>query len=124
MAKRFTDSEKWKKRFIRSLEAPYKLLWVYILDECNHAGIWDVDFDVAKIKLGLPDIKEETAVKMFNNKIQVFDNGDKWFIPSFIDWQYGGIEQLSEINRAHKSVIDNLKKHGLWQDLAFPTQSF
>jgi len=52
MAKRFTDTDKWKKPFIRCMKAPYKLLWIYILDECDHAGIWHVDFDVAEIKIG------------------------------------------------------------------------
>jgi len=50
MAKRFTDTDKWKKTFIRTMKAPYKLLWLYILDECDHAGIWQVDFDVDEIK--------------------------------------------------------------------------
>ena len=52
MAKRFTDNEKWKKRFFKNLEPKYKLLWIYILDDCNHAGIWDVDMDVAALRIG------------------------------------------------------------------------
>ena len=47
MAKRFTDTDKWKKGFIRNLPAKYKLLWLYILDDCNHAGVWETDFEVA-----------------------------------------------------------------------------
>ena len=39
MAKRFTDTDKWKKGFIRNLPTKYKLLWLYILDDCNHAGV-------------------------------------------------------------------------------------
>ena len=35
MAKRFTDTDKWKKGFIKRLPAKYKLLWLYILDDCN-----------------------------------------------------------------------------------------
>ena len=52
MAKRFTDTDKWKKGFIRNLPSKYKLLWLYILDDCNHAGIWDTDFEVASIRIG------------------------------------------------------------------------
>jgi hypothetical protein len=47
MAKRFTDSEKWKKPFIKKLPMQYKLLWFYLLDDCNHAGVWQVDLEIA-----------------------------------------------------------------------------
>jgi len=109
MAKRFTDTEKWKKPFVRGLDAPYKLLWLYILDDCDHAGIWQVDEEIANIKIGQKiDLKK--AITLFGEKIHVFDKGQKWFIPDFIEFQYGG---LSEENRAHNSAIQILKKYNL-----------
>jgi len=109
MAKRFTDTDKWKKKFIRGLNSPYKLLWFYILDDCDHAGIWHVDIDVAKIKIGAV-IDEKIAVQKFAGKILPFDNNEKWFIPDFIHFQYG---ELRENNRAHLSVINLLNKYEL-----------
>lgn len=109
MPKRFTDTQKWNKPFIRSLKAPYKLLWFYILDECDHAGIWQVDFQVAQIKIG-EKINKKDAIQIFNNKIIILDNGEKWFIPSFIEFQYG---ELQENNRAHRNVIYLLTKYEL-----------
>jgi hypothetical protein len=109
MAKRFTDTEKWKKPFIRGMKAPYKLLWLYILDECDHAGVWQVDFDVAQIKIG-EKLNKETALRCLKEKVTVFDNGEKWFIPEFIEFQYG---VLNPDNRAHNSVIHILQKHNL-----------
>jgi len=107
MAKRFTDTDLFKKKFIRGLQGAYKLLWIYIYHDCNHAGIWETDFEVASIKIGL-DITEEGAIKEFNNKIILIDNGEKWFIPSFIEFQYG---KLNPDNRAHNSVIQILSKY-------------
>lgn len=107
MAKRFTDTDKWKKKFIRDLNAPYKVLWLYILDECDHAGIWHVEVDVAKIRTGCV-FDESIAVDKFGGNIQVIDNGRKWFIPDFIDFQYG---QLNPSNKVHKSVLDILNKY-------------
>lgn len=107
MSKRFTDTSKWNKPFIRGLQAPYKLLWLYILDECDHAGIWQVDFEVAKIKTG-EDINIETAKESFKNKIKIFDNEEKWFIQDFIEFQYG---TLNPGNRAHNSVLNILSKY-------------
>lgn len=115
MAKRFTDTDKWKKPFIRSLDAPYKLLWFYILDDCDHAGIWQVDFEVASIRTG-QKLDEKTALKIFSERIEIFDGGAKWFIKDFVFFQYG---ELNSKNRLHQSVINILTKHkvGAYKDL-------
>ena len=109
MAKRMTDTDKWKKRFVRELNPQHKLLWFYILDDCNHAGIWEVDIDVASIRVGF-DLSQDDLPSLFGTKVISFDNGDKWFIPDFIDYQYGELNQNSNV---HKSVINLLKKYNL-----------
>ena len=117
MAKRFTDTNKYKKPFIRGLQGAYKLLWDYLYHDCDHAGIWIVDFEVAQLYLGkdMP-VNHEDALRYFNNdekRIIEVDNGKKWFIPSFIEFQYG---ELNEQNRAHNSVIQILKKNNLYKN--------
>ena len=107
MAKRFTDTNKWKKGFIRDLDSAYKLLWLYILDDCDHAGVWIVDWAVARIKIG-EEVEEGKALELFGDKVRVIDGGERWFIQDFIDFQYG---KLNPDNRAHKSVIDTLEKY-------------
>ena len=64
MAKRFTDTEKWKKQFVKSLDPVYKLFWFYILDECDHAGIWHVEIEIAEIRIGAK-IDVKTAKEKF-----------------------------------------------------------
>jgi hypothetical protein len=112
MAKRFTCTEKWNKKFLRGLQAPYKLLWFYILDECSVAGIWEVDFEVAQIKIG-EKLNEQKAIEAFSERIVLISNGDKWFIPPFIEFQYG---KLQDTNRAHTKAIETLKKFCLLND--------
>lgn len=108
MAKRYSDTNKWKKPFIRSLQGAYKLLWFYILDDCDHAGIWQVDQDVAELRVGM-QIDWEKVPEIFKNKI-VFIDESKWFVPDFIEFQYG---PLNPQNRVHFSVISLLEKYGL-----------
>tara|TARA_R100000541_G_scaffold9480_1_gene17170 strand:- start:2525 stop:3190 length:666 start_codon:yes stop_codon:yes gene_type:complete len=110
MAKRFTDTDKWKKGFIRNLPAKYKLLWLYILDDCNHAGVWETDFEVASIRIG-SKISEKDAAKVFASHIKIFDKGNKWFVPKFIDFQYG---TLNENSRPHQAVIKLLDKYDVY----------
>jgi len=110
MAKRFTDTDKWKKGFIRSLSPKFKLLWLYILDDCNHAGIWETDFEVASIRIG-SKVTEKEASQVFASQIKIFDNGDKWFIAKFIDFQYG---TLNENSRPHAAVIKLLDRYDVY----------
>lgn len=120
MAKRFTDTEKWKKPFIRTLKAPYKLLWLYICDDCDHSGIWQVDIEVAQIRIG-EKIEEQKALIYFAGKVIPIDNGSKWFIPSFIEFQYPS--GLSENNKAHTGIIKNLEKYKSQIDNFKPLES-
>ena len=108
MAKRMTDTDKWKKRFIRELKPKHKLLWLYILDDCNHAGIWEIDLDVASIRVG--EAVGYKDLDVFGNKIIMFDNNEKCFIPDFIDFQYG---ELNPNSNVHKSVISLLSRYNL-----------
>jgi len=113
MSKRFTATDKWRDRWFRTLPPEYKLFWIYILDECNHAGIWEVDIELANFIMGL-DIDQETAINHFKDRIQIFKKGQKWFIPKFITFQYG---VLNPENRAHLSAIGLLKGEGLYKGL-------
>lgn len=119
MAKRFTDTNKYKKPFVRSLPAAYKLLWDFLYHDCDHAGIWIVDFEIAQTYLG-NDVKveKEMALELFNSdepRIIEIEGGKKWFIPSFIEFQYG--RQLVTKNRMHVPIINILRKYNLLQYL-------
>ena len=104
-----TDTDKWKKRFVRELKPQHKLLWFYILDDCNHAGIWEVDLEVASIRVGF-ELSHDNLPSSFGDKVISFDDGDKWFIPDFIEYQYG---ELNPNSNVHKSVLNILNKYNL-----------
>ncbi len=110
MPKRFTDTEKYKKPFIRGLKGAYKLLWDYLYTTCDNAGIWIVDFEVAQIYLGSDmSVNRVDALRFFNAeevRVVEFDGGKKWFLPSFITFQHG---ELSNSNPAHKKIIPVLR---------------
>lgn len=114
MPKRLTDTEKWKKPFIRSLPPEYKIFWLYIVDDCDHAGIWHIDMEVAEIRLG-SKLSLDKARGLFNGKVVEFDSGTKWFIPDFITFQYG---VLTEKNKMYNSVISQLEKYDLMGHLS------
>lgn len=102
---------------MRGLPGPYKLFWDFLYHDCDHAGVWIVDFDIAQTYVGSDmQISKAEALTLFNSdevRIVEVNGGKKWFIPGFIEFQYG---QLSEKNRAHTSAIQTLKKYGLLND--------
>ena len=112
MAKRFIDTGVFRKKWIRQLDPNMKLFWIYLLTDCDHAGIWDVDVERASFQLKV-ELDESTILNTFNRKIVPFKPG-KWFVPKFIDYQYG---ELNETNRAHNSVIKILTKYKLYKGL-------
>lgn len=108
MAKRFTDTGKWSRPWWRQLSAEAKITWQYLVDNCDHSGIWVTDYELATFQIGA-DITEEKFLNWFGDKVQKIDD-DKIYVPSFIEFQYG---ELRDNNTVHISVIKSLQKHGI-----------
>jgi hypothetical protein len=86
MAKRFTDSTKWNDDWFFNLNNEEKLAWIYILDTCDHAGIWKKNIRLLNFHTGSGFV-EDTLKQVFSGKF--IEIKDKWFIPKFIKFQYG-----------------------------------
>jgi hypothetical protein len=97
------------------LPPQYKLLWLYLIDECDNAGIWDCNFALAKFTLGM-DVDPDEALRLFDGRVVAIDNGEKWWIRSFIEYQYG---KLNPKNLAHSSAIKRLELFGLMDSVQF-----
>ena len=115
MAKRFTDSEKWDDPWFSELPNKFKLLWILILDKCDHAGFYKVNLKMAEFCTG--EKYELQEVKgILDGRIREI-SPEKWFIPKFIDFQYG---ELNDESRVHKSVYSILKKEGVFKGCSHP----
>jgi hypothetical protein len=86
MAKRFTDSSKWNDNWFSNLTNEQKLTWIYILDTCDHSGIWEKNLKVLNFHIGSTFVEGELQ-EIFSGKF--IEINDKWFIPKFIKFQYG-----------------------------------
>ena len=114
MAKRFTETEKWSDPWFSDLESKYKLLWLYILDKCDNAGILQVNYRDINHFIGI--MFEPTEIqRTLKGRIVPFNDGNLWFIPKFITFQYGDV--LSDKNMAVKNVIAKLSKYNLFEFL-------
>jgi hypothetical protein len=114
MSKRFTDKEKWRKPWFRKLNGQAKMVWIYLTDNCDHAGFWPAAFDLMELDLGFK-VSADDMVCWFGDKVELFD--DKYLIRSFIDFQYG---TLNPENRVHRSVLSLLEKAAAKKGLIRP----
>lgn len=112
MSKRFTDNQKYRRHFYRSLPPDVKLFYDFIIHECDHAGIWIVDFELASFLIG-KKYKREEVLPYLQSKVYEFDGGKKWFIPAFIKWQYNNNLLLTSKVAASAKAI--LEEHGLYE---------
>jgi hypothetical protein len=105
--KRFTETQKWEDPWFRRLTPEMKLLWQWVLDRCDNAGVIDPDIELASFQIGYQYPMD--TLSAFGERIEKLPCG-KWFIPKFISFQYG---QLSKDCKAHKPIYMSLQKHSL-----------
>jgi hypothetical protein len=109
MAKRFTDNEKWQDDWFFNLDQCGKLSWIYILDHCDHAGLWKKNIKLLNFNTGC-DFVEEELKQLFYKRIVEIE--DRWFIPKFITFQYG-TNFASSKQKPVQSAIELLRRFNL-----------
>jgi hypothetical protein len=106
MAKRYTDSEKWKRSGFQNLSNKMKLVWVFLLDNCDHAGIWEENYRLLSYHIGEQVTKDE-ILTCWGHKIDQLPN-NKLLLKSFIPFQYG-VKNYDELNPNVPAVFSVLK---------------
>jgi hypothetical protein len=113
MAKRFTDTEKWEDEWFTDLSNDFKVIWFYLLDTCDNAGIWKKN--IKKLNyLCNTNISTDDLLKVFGKRITILAD-EKWFINKFCVVQYGH-DFLQSKNKAVLSAIKKLLIEGVQID--------
>lgn len=111
MPKRLTDTDKWKKDWFINLTSSQKLLWFYVLDSCDHAGICDYNEQLFSFHL-----KEKWNRDKINNAIQgqiTWISSNKFVVLDFVKFQYGTNSSMI------KTVRDKFTQSGIDFDSFF-----
>jgi len=107
MAKRLTDTEKWNDDWYISLSNDYRIIWQWLLDNCNHAGICKRSIRLLNLMCNT-SVSEEDLLLFTEGRIILKDNN--WFIPKFLKFQY---TSLNSNRPVIISVVKELEKHNL-----------
>ena len=105
--KRFTETGKWNDQWFRKLKPEMKLLWGWLLDNCDAAGVIEPDIELASFQIGYA--MGIDRLSELGDRITEIGAG-KYVIPKFVRFQYG---TLSKDCRAHGPVYASIEKNGL-----------
>lgn len=127
MAKRMTDTGIWKsQRWFRKLTPLDKLVFFYIKDQSDHAGIWHIDcsdlledlgmeeFDIKKFITNVnTEYDKMSGSKTKKDRLVVVKQNFLW-ITGFIQFQYENKEgKVSPEAAPVKTAFQILQKHGI-----------
>ena len=112
MAKRFIDTKIFDDSWFMELSLESKLLWIYLITKCNHAGIIEYNKKLWEFHTGLNSL--ETVIKELTNRLVSVNDSKYYFIPKFITYQYPNFPN-SKV-RAQDSAIKILIGFGLFDE--------
>lgn len=107
--KRFTETEKWKDSWFRELSRDSKLAFIYIIENCDGAGVWEADYALANFCIGGDPLDWDAVLTDMGDRVTVLPSG-KWFLTKFVAFQYG---ELKPDCKPHAAVLKLLSKHGI-----------
>ena len=114
MAKRFIDSDIFADPWFSDLTPAEKCFWIFILTNCDHAGIWKRNFKMASFLIRTKITDEEKLIeKMNQDKMRMIRVNGDYFVPDYIKFQYG---HLNPNVKLHQSVINILTQKNIWDE--------
>ena len=110
MARRFTESEKWTDPWFRALKPECKLAWLYLVDNCDCAGLIDLDRPLADFQIGF-DVDWDRFLIECGSRIHKLQTGKLWLV-GFIEFQQGKTD-LTSSNNCHAGIAKRLNQAGI-----------
>jgi hypothetical protein len=103
MAYRFTDTEKWKDRWFLELKPVEKLLFYFIVDNCNIAGFIEVNKRIWAAQLNTDMKQIEGALKGLQRGLIYSKCGTVLYVRNFIKHQKN--YPINPDNKAHVGIL-------------------
>lgn len=111
MAKRFIDTGLFDDQWFMNISKDAKLLWIYLITKCDHAGIIEINERLIEFQTGIKSFK--TTGAELGSRLY-FVRESYYFIPKYIDFQYPNFPN-SRV-RQQESAIKILVKYGLFDE--------
>ena len=112
MAKRFIDTELFNDSWFMGLSKDAKIIWIYAITNCNHAGILKVNEKLIEFQTGVKSFL--TVSKDLANCLIRLNESEYYLIPKFFAYQYPNYPEKTF--RAADSAVNELRKYNLWDE--------
>lgn len=99
-----TEINKWKDKWFRALNPTEKILFIYLIENCDNAGFIEVDCDLWAFQIGLDENEISESLVGLKKSVEVV--GDWCWIVNFLKYQRN--LPLNPQNNAHKQIINIL----------------
>jgi hypothetical protein len=105
MSKRFSETAKWRDPWFMDLPTDSKLLFLYLIDNCNNAGFWEENPRIACFEIGIDERAYQGALKGLARGIK---GASGWlWLRRFL--RHTKNEALNPQNNAHKQIIEQIR---------------
>lgn len=109
MPNRFTVTEKWTDHWFHRLTPISKLFFIYLCENVDIAGIWEIDHERAAFDIGVTESQIESALRE-TEKCYMSDGKFLW-LRNFIKYQ--GNLPLNENVNAHKGIVKRIRQSSM-----------
>lgn len=103
MAYRYSDTLKWQDEWFVDLKTVEKLLFLYLYDNCDIAGFFELSYRKIAFDLGCTEAEIKGAVKGLNKGVFVSDDERCLLVKNFIKHQKN--LPLNPENKAHQGIF-------------------
>jgi hypothetical protein len=108
--KKFTSTDKWDDPWHDALSQTHALVWSFVNDRCDHAGVFDISERLIAVHVKDPRFSlTEFAAVAGPDRFRQLPCG-KWWLPKYIAFQHG---RLSRQKNQHRPVFRSIEKHAL-----------
>jgi hypothetical protein len=109
MSNRLTDSDKWKDIWFSNLSPHAKLLFIFLCENCNNAGIYEVNKKFMLFYLGINDEELKKSIAEITKTYIKSNDGNRIWIKNYLKYQ--SKLPLNENNNNHKQILMILKEN-------------
>lgn len=109
MSYRYTNSDKWTDAWFSDLSANAKLLFIFLYENCDNAGIYEVNKKFMLFLLGFNENELKNAIKEIGKAYIKSNDGGKIWLKNFLKHQK--LTPLNWKNNAHKQIVMILREN-------------
>jgi hypothetical protein len=117
--KRFTDVKKWEREWYLNLSSDEKVVWQFLVDNCDKSGFWVENWTIMKMLTGIPIT--EMPIPLLK-QVKTTNTTGVWFIKDYPAFQYG-VEFASKNGYLQRKCVEDMERYGVGGTLSPPLPS-